>query len=955
MPNAPSRLPAITRFIVGLVTNRSPVDTPFSLQGLNTIPHHDALIDGLNTEVSQYDTMQRRPGWISYLTGSTVDTWQYKDLNGNIFILRDTGTSLVQAANTLQTNSAGASAWTLQGRGNFLYGANGVDLVRIDDNGSSLYATRPWGQITPHTVPTLTFSSLGFFNATTAFIPTADVVGGSIVVTDPSNQRTLTMTIFPTSNSIHFNVTYTGNPVTTNAAYTLTTVNAVTGTAPNTTDVQTITQTSGLTDILTSAGVSNAVMNYYPATGVSTLDFDAAYTPPLTLSNLSGIINTQAAVNWAAKHVNVPLAPAVQLEVFTSTTIINGLYHAPGQPPIRSQIGNALNLKFNAYYDYAPATGSTVQFTSALYDTTNPQYSLTAQIGSAPRLYQFVSPSALVTDTFSGQLSLNIYNGTNNINTFTFVNQTMAQMQQTMLSSFWAPIYVQTGTTCYLVIRNFQATSTPSQTQDSVLSMELNTLVNNQDTNENFQNWTFLESNDWAQAPQQGVNIAYATRDVFSGGLSNLSPPVTVGPQVYPCRWGVSLNLPYAVYNPAAPAPANGNQNIEVYRTVDGGSSYLYEQLMAYTNLTTYTTSFSFTDTALNDQLIGPIDEEADPPPRGLSNIVAHTGRMFGKVGNKVYYSGGPDTANGNGDEAWPPGNYFAFPGPVIDILSMDTGLAVALGDDLHVITGVDSSSYYAKPWLDNYGISNKNAWVQDGSAIYIYTSKQQLHLLSPNTSREIGFDIGDQLLASFPALTTSVTFHRGSSLDTALYLSNGTNSIFRYNPDKRVWSPKAAPLVTAGRVKSLETAIGVNTLINSTASGVWSRSLTTFSDNNLPYSAFFTIGVMQVAPQGQVASLQNIGIQGSGLGTTPSLFVLLNETVASTAAPFLQIFQPVNDPPDAPASISLMAKRWYVESTIAPFRTGTKLINLASVKIQFNSTDIVKNEIYGVFLRDQL
>src|ERR1700757_1108880 len=98
MPNGPSHLPSITRFLVGLVTNRNPVDTPFSLQGLNTIPHHDVLSDGLNTEVSAYDTMQRRPGWVSFLSGATVDTFQYKDLNGNIFILRDTGSALVSGS-----------------------------------------------------------------------------------------------------------------------------------------------------------------------------------------------------------------------------------------------------------------------------------------------------------------------------------------------------------------------------------------------------------------------------------------------------------------------------------------------------------------------------------------------------------------------------------------------------------------------------------------------------------------------------------------------------------------------------------------------------------------------------------------------------------------------------------------------------------------------------------------
>jgi len=43
-------LPAISRFLVGLVTQRNPIDTPFTLQGLNVVQHHDALYAGSNME-----------------------------------------------------------------------------------------------------------------------------------------------------------------------------------------------------------------------------------------------------------------------------------------------------------------------------------------------------------------------------------------------------------------------------------------------------------------------------------------------------------------------------------------------------------------------------------------------------------------------------------------------------------------------------------------------------------------------------------------------------------------------------------------------------------------------------------------------------------------------------------------------------------------------------------------
>ena len=130
-PFAQSKLPQISRFLSGLVSNRNPADSPVSMiPGIGRMVHYDTLIDGENVELSAYDTLQRRPGWTSFLTTQAVDTWQYKDLSGNISLFVDTGFSLVQNNTTVISNSSGdVSAWSLVGNGNFLYGSNGVDLI----------------------------------------------------------------------------------------------------------------------------------------------------------------------------------------------------------------------------------------------------------------------------------------------------------------------------------------------------------------------------------------------------------------------------------------------------------------------------------------------------------------------------------------------------------------------------------------------------------------------------------------------------------------------------------------------------------------------------------------------------------------------------------------------------------------------------------------------------------
>ena len=137
-------LPSITRFIAGLVTNRNPIDTPFSVVGLNMIQHHDALCDGLNTEISAYNTLIRRPGFSLFLnaTATPREFFQYKDLNGVISLFVDQNGLLYQG-NTLAANNRGPSLWSMAAAGNFVYAANAQIAVRF--NNTALTTPIPMG------------------------------------------------------------------------------------------------------------------------------------------------------------------------------------------------------------------------------------------------------------------------------------------------------------------------------------------------------------------------------------------------------------------------------------------------------------------------------------------------------------------------------------------------------------------------------------------------------------------------------------------------------------------------------------------------------------------------------------------------------------------------------------------------------------------------------------------
>jgi hypothetical protein len=108
------------------------------------IQHHDALIDGLNTEISAYNTLIRRPGFSLFLnaTGTIQDMFQYKDLNGAISLFFDQDGKLY-LNNTIASSNVGASIWSMAAAGNFVYAANGATAVRF--NNTALTTPIPMG------------------------------------------------------------------------------------------------------------------------------------------------------------------------------------------------------------------------------------------------------------------------------------------------------------------------------------------------------------------------------------------------------------------------------------------------------------------------------------------------------------------------------------------------------------------------------------------------------------------------------------------------------------------------------------------------------------------------------------------------------------------------------------------------------------------------------------------
>src|SRR6185312_5195979 len=99
IPTGAQKAKHITRWTTGLVTNRAATSMPFRRSYGALIQYYDALIGGLNIELSPENTLVRRPGWTSHNSVGYVGTPQcFYDaiLNGTQFNFLGTSSRVYQ-------------------------------------------------------------------------------------------------------------------------------------------------------------------------------------------------------------------------------------------------------------------------------------------------------------------------------------------------------------------------------------------------------------------------------------------------------------------------------------------------------------------------------------------------------------------------------------------------------------------------------------------------------------------------------------------------------------------------------------------------------------------------------------------------------------------------------------------------------------------------------------------
>ena len=408
----------------------------------------------------------------------------------------------------------------------------------------------------------------------------------------------------------------------------------------------------------------------------------------------------------------------------------------------------------------------------------------------------------------------------------------------------------------------------------------------------------------------KGYQYLFCYGNSNDGNISNPTP-ASVSTGVFTNKLNVQITL-------TASTDAQVNQ-IRLFRTTDTGTGAVFFELPTspYPN-----TSQTVNDTAADNTLqvtqavtVGSL--AFSPPPAGLVNMEWYAGRMWGSVGNLLYFSAGPDNyPMGNGQSNWPPANAFALPTQIVKNASLNggNGMLVVTVDGVHIVQGIANPGFTVNKWLSDIGARQQNAVDTDGSNIYMFTSDRQFLQISAQGINELSQTISDQTDSLDPT-QVYVCQHRSGSQDSRVFLTNGSTQWFPYNLMMGAWEPVRTPADNSGigAIGSIEITPGVWKLLKGSTTGgsiIQQRDLTTFSDNGSNYAWNVVFGNIPLTDPTQLSNVESIVVRTTNVGNAPAVSLLPND-ISGT---FIPIGPPVDEPPESnKPPTGHLAKKYYL------------------------------------------
>lgn len=909
-------------FRAGLYTNRSPLAVPSSNPGtVYAVQHPDALIDGSNVEISPRDTIVRRGGWPANgfpIFGSSE--WPTSFWSG--YLPNAAGTSTLVPLIATQSNiyyegspfssiyTKGTTAQTFfQKVGNLLYFSDGTNNMVWPGTGAPTNNGTP-APVTAPVIPNVNlYDTVGATQTFHAWIPSYSYTNStsatqnyflmdpngniqwSVIGKGSTNISQATVPNWAAANGQFGTVTTDGGMAWTNCGQ----VGAwIAGTAFTNSAYATTHQTSSICTVTTSL---------FTDLGGGSLSAAQISATAVGWNNGSGLTGNSTTVTITNLGLVVPTAATIQGIQVTL--------------PRASNRANAWKDVVVQLLKAGSGTGTNKALTSGFWPQTIYAFYTVPQTGGTPTVYGSNSdlwgttwtPAQVIASNFGIQLQVH--------NNATLVSDAAYTLPITIAVYYMLGSGDITGTVYAQIVKdsngNLQAVKTAGTSSGSTPSWS--TTIGGTTTDGATLVWQCLGTAN--QLPALFSWTYGYSFHTLSPHTSTLSPLLTVYAPM------IGNNVPLQGFG-SADTQVDRN---DLYRTPDGGSLLLFDQSTPNVNATTaWNITDNTLDLSLNLLIVGPIAHLNDPPPAGMTLIARYQGRMWGAVGNLLYFSAGPDCTNGNGDQAWPPANVFVMTSNIVGLEPTSQGLVVGLQDEVWAIVGGPQTlSFYPQQILQNFGVLSPNCMIADGDTLYMYTSSSQLFQLSAAGKEEIGFPVADVLAVNFNPTTAYLAVHRAGS-DEGLFISNQANNVMRYSIAKSIWCPLATVSVGIGAIGSLQTSPGTHQLIAGTGVGSGSplaRNVAGVYDGpntSTTYTAFATIGPIILSAMGSSspAAIKSF-VVASGIlgGTAPTLSVLPNEVSGA----FTSIPVSNQDPYQLPASstVSRQEFQWLGVQTPLP------------------------------------
>jgi hypothetical protein len=1003
----PTRYAALTpsaEQFAGLRTQRCPYSDGISsylMRRFYSGIHFDQMLDGLNREITVNLTDKRRPGSVVYNSNTFAPSTGYysfkfiQDGQEVVRVMYDTATAVYDATagqkTLIWTKSAGAGRTRFLSVGTTLYMGNGVDSVK-------------WVR-----------SSKGW-KASTLFATGSYIVDSNNNLQEAMGAQTATITGIQVKSNVAtvFFSSLTQLQIQNGVKLTfagLTTIPALNGTS------QAVTAIAN--NLQASFSYTHADLALGPETGTATTGNGTTNTTQPTWAAGLGAITADAGEQWLNR----------------GSSVQQWAYPGPASAPTVTQaLAPTLYQQWAANTWYAPlfvilvsgvlyqltqagvTAGSTPSFSATIGAVTNDGTAKWTSLGLSGWVANTIyNVGAVIQATFTYYITVPVYtttytwNGYVNVPTVTV---TYEQQAVTVTCIFQATTTGTTGPSTPSWTNGLGTTVTDNSVgwvnmgnaaayMGASAAQTLSLATSIIDTNNN------LET---AQQLGESGATAPTTWNDFSGGATgdgtllwlNKGPyaSASTGAWVYAysgldsisgeITTASSQSAPIIVQaNNLAVIQGNGMatafDQIIVWRTVMGGSVLMYDSQIPNPGPNS---TWIFTDTtpdlSLNAFIAAPVASSNNPPPTGLTGMVYHDQRTWGFVDNLVYDSGGPDTLVGNGNTAWPPLNFIAFPGKVVKlrvILVQNGGVLVYTTNGIWLIlgTGTSSNPYYSAKYCEKVNLGGYDAEDMIGSDIYMMESNgcvSNLKVMYPFDPQsgysEVGLPIGDQFLkvttggissALYTPATAFLSWNITNTKDKAMYLADGAVGWFRMGavspPESGlVWSPWATITGGTSAVQSVETAPGVfNLLIGPPTGGgpilMRDTTGTYWDDNGTAYPAWDVKGAILLCSTGQQAEVAWIAIKSAAVGARPVLSVLMGEIAATANTPWTVLQATSPDPADQAPSQTVFSDRYSGQQ-------GAGVSSSDSVLVKFDygsqaaADELLEFAIYGAKVEER-